>query len=149
MDRFTALVLSPLVTGGDPSSGAAQWELVFRQQQQQQPPSLYISACDCLGSGNTTGCQWDSSEPPIGRTPHPTCWTENTRYLDLIKHKITYSVSVDTDECKKYSAVCVREAVSRQCSVQFIFISGGNNNYQMKNEDSRDNDCNDRIMTRC
>ena len=82
-------------------------------------------------------------------TPHPTCWTENTRYLDLIKHKITYSVSVDTDECKKYSAVCVREAVSRQCSVQFIFISGGNNNYQMKNEDSRDNDCNDRIMTRC
>ena len=78
-----------------------------------------------------------------------TCWTENTRYLDLIKHKITYSVSVDTDECKKYSAVCVREAVSRQCSAQFIFISGGNNNYQMKNEDSRDNDCNDRIMTRC
>ena len=95
------------------------------------------------------GLSVDSSEPPIGRTPHPTCWTENTRYLDLIKHKITYSVSVDTDECKKYSAVCVREAVSRQCSVQFIFISGGNNNYQMKNEDSRDNDCNDRIMTRC
>ena len=56
---------------------------------------------------------------------------------------------MDTDECKEYSGVCVRVPVSRQCSVQFIFISGGNNNYQMKNEDSRDNDCNDRIMTRC
>ena len=37
--------------------------------------------------------------------------------------------------------------MSRQCSVQFIFISRGNNNYPMKNDILCDNGCNDRIMT--
>ena len=53
-----------------------------------------------------------------------------------------FHVSAAPDKCQSLLAV------SRQCAVQFIFISWWDNiNYAVKNDAGSDNDCSDRIMT--
>ena len=43
--------------------------------------------------------------------------------------------------------LCVTDICLDNAVVQFIFISRGNTNYHMKNDNMSDNDSNDRIMT--
>ena len=62
--------------------------------------SLHISASDYLGTWNTTGCQLESPSLLLA-APHMLGWKHEISGSD----KRTYSV--DTDECKEYSAVCV------------------------------------------
>ena len=55
---------------------------------------------------------------------------------------VSQQLHIVTYRFRKQLVFCLDNAV-----VQFIFISRGNTNYHMKNDNMSDNDSNDRIMT--
>ena len=91
-------VSSPLVTAGDPSSCAAQWEPVSRQQQQLPPSTSRLLTTWEHETQRVVSWRVRASYWPA---PHMLGWKHEISGSD----KRTYSV--DTDECKEYSAVCV------------------------------------------